>query len=180
MRQRRKRGGRRIPGRCLRSTGRRTISAQGNPGVLNRRNDGTLTVATPDDDNSADHYTVDYTATVTKPSRWSNVYGDGLGDIQPSVMNNVEGKCLTYTTPALAVNTEITGHPVAHLWVTSTNDDGDFFVYLSEVLPDGTSIYVTEGKLRASHRKISKPSHHDNLGLPLAPEQPKRCISLAG
>lgn len=137
----------------------------GQSGSIESANDGTLTVATPDDDNSADHYTVDYTATVTKPSRWSNVYGDGRGNIQPGVMNTVDNKGLTYTTAVLTKDTEITGHPVSHLWVTSTDDDGDFFVYLSEVLPDGTSIYVTEGKLRASHRKISKPPY-DNLGLP--------------
>jgi hypothetical protein len=59
----------------------------------------------------------------------------------------------------------MTGHPVVQLWVTSNADDGDFFVYLEQVSPDGTSTYVCEGELRASHRRLSSPPF-DNLGLP--------------
>jgi putative CocE/NonD family hydrolase len=49
----------------------------------------------------------------------------------------------------------VTGHPVIHLWVTSTAKDGDFFVYLEEAHRSGYSQYVTEGVLRASHRALS-------------------------
>lgn len=71
----------------------------------------------------------------------------------------------TYTTVPLQADLEVTGHPVAHLWVTSNTEDADFIVYLEEVHPDGHSQYVTEGKLRASHRKLSEPPY-DFLGLP--------------
>ncbi|MBP1766846.1 MAG: hydrolase CocE/NonD family protein, partial [Candidatus Aminicenantes bacterium] len=44
-----------------------------------------------------------------------------------------------------------------HLWVSSTADDGDFFAYLEEVDETGYSRYLTEGVLRASHRKLDPP-----------------------
>jgi putative CocE/NonD family hydrolase len=74
-------------------------------------------------------------------------------------------KGLTYTTPPLAGDLNVTGHPVAHLWVSSTAEDGDFFVYLEEVDPQGVSHYVSEGAIKASHRALSEP-YYDDLGLP--------------
>jgi predicted acyl esterase len=58
------------------------------------------------------------------------------------------------TTAPLNRAVEVTGHPIVHLWVTSTVDDGDFFAYLEEVDKDGRSYYLTEGVLRASQRKL--------------------------
>ena len=49
--------------------------------------------------------------------------------------------------------------------VTSSAADVDIFAYLEEVLPDGTSQYVTEGQLRASHRSLAT-APYDRLGLP--------------
>ncbi len=77
-------------------------------------------------------------------------------------------KGLTYTTPPLVSDTEITGYAVAHLWVSSTAEDGDFFVHLAEVLPDGTSRFVSDGMLRASHRKLGE-APYDTAGLPYHP-----------
>jgi len=36
-----------------------------------------------------------------------------------------------------------------HLWVSSTENDGDFFVFLEDVAPNGEAILVSEGMLRA-------------------------------
>ena len=72
---------------------------------------------------------------------------------------------MTYTTKPLDSDIEVTGHPVIHLWVTSTAKDGDFFAYLEEVDANGFSHYITEGTLRASHREISEPPF-DYLELP--------------
>jgi putative CocE/NonD family hydrolase len=60
---------------------------------------------------------------------------------------------------------EITGHPVAHLWITTDAPDLDVFVYLEEVDSSRKSVYITEGVLRASHRNLSK-APFNNLGLP--------------
>jgi hypothetical protein len=64
-------------------------------------------------------------------------------------------RLLTYTSAPLEADMEITGYPVVMLYVTSTADDGAFFFYLEDVAPDGTVYYLTEGMLRAIHRKIS-------------------------
>jgi uncharacterized protein len=76
-----------------------------------------------------------------------------------------EEKGLTYTTDPLDSPLEVTGHPILHLWVTSSATDGDFFVYLTDVTENGLSMYITEGKLRASHRALSA-APYDNFGLP--------------
>jgi putative CocE/NonD family hydrolase len=54
---------------------------------------------------------------------------------------------------------------VVHLWVTSSAEDGDFFVYLEDIEPDGRSVYVSEGQLRASHRRLAE-APYDRMGLP--------------
>jgi len=74
-------------------------------------------------------------------------------------------KALTYTTLPLEADVEITGHPLVHLWLTADAPDLDAFVYLEEVDGSGKSSYITEGNLRASHRKLSR-APYNNLGLP--------------
>ena len=48
---------------------------------------------------------------------------------------------------------ELTGHVIADLVVASSEADASFLCYLSEIEADGTVRYVTEGLLRALHRK---------------------------
>ncbi|UCH07952.1 MAG: CocE/NonD family hydrolase, partial [Deltaproteobacteria bacterium] len=57
------------------------------------------------------------------------------------------------------------GRPIVHLWISSDAQDLDVFVYLEEVDRKGKSNYITEGTLRASHRKLSH-APFNNLGLP--------------
>jgi putative CocE/NonD family hydrolase len=109
-----------------------------------------------------DDYTVSYAASSGKSSRWASGYGVDFR--YPDMVGN-DRKGLTYTTPPLASDLEVTGHPVVHLWVTSSARDGDFFTYLEDIDANGLSHYVTEGCLRASHRRLSSPPF-DNLGLP--------------
>jgi putative CocE/NonD family hydrolase len=80
-------------------------------------------------------------------------------------MVNNDRQALTYSTPPLDADIEVTGHPVVHLWVTSTADDGDFFVYVEEVDESGYSTYITEGRLRASYRALHEPPF-ENMDLP--------------
>jgi uncharacterized protein len=77
---------------------------------------------------------------------------------------------LTYTLPALAADLEVTGHPLAHLWVTSTSADEDFYAVLEDVAPDGASTYVADGKLRASQRVLARGPVRD---LPWHPQLQK-------
>lgn len=78
---------------------------------------------------------------------------------------------------------ELTGHAVLSLWLTASEPDAGLHVYLSEEEADGTVRYVTEGTLRALHRKISAPpatyraswpfhSYHRADAAPLIPGVP--------
>ena len=62
---------------------------------------------------------------------------------------------MCYTTAPLNKDTEVTGHPKVTLYVSSTAEDGNFFVYLEDVDPEGRVTYVTEGMLRMLHSKQS-------------------------
>lgn len=128
-------------------------------------NDGRLTTNAPKSKTAFDAYKVDYTTTTGKPSRWTNGYGVGSAAFRYPNLSENDKKALTYTTEILTNDLEVTGHPIAHLWISSTATDGDFFVYLEDVDGQGISHYVTEGALRASHRKLSE-APFNNLGLP--------------
>jgi putative CocE/NonD family hydrolase len=67
----------------------------------------------------------------------------------------VEGRpdVLVYTTPVLADPIEITGPIVARLWASSDAPDTDWTVKLTDVYPDGRSMLVLDGILRARHRE---------------------------
>lgn len=134
---------------------------EGKTGSVASINDGFLRPESPGHKEAADAYTVDYSTTSGKYSRW---YAVNWPRNYPNMRANDE-KALTYTTPPLESDMEITGHPVIHLWFVTDAPDLDFFVYLEEVGGSGKSTYITEGNLRSSHRKLSK-APYNNLGLP--------------
>lgn len=65
-----------------------------------------------------------------------------------------EAAGLTYTTPPLAEDSELTGPLVLTLDATSTAPDFDWQVRLTDVHPDGRSSWVSDGQLRASLRRV--------------------------
>ena len=71
----------------------------------------------------------------------------------------------SFTQAPLKTDTEITGHPIADLWITSSAPDANLFVFLEDVAPDGTVTVVTDGRQKASLRKLN-PSPWPLLGLP--------------
>ncbi|MFC4313171.1 CocE/NonD family hydrolase [Steroidobacter flavus] len=73
---------------------------------------------------------------------------------------------LGYATPPLTADTHIAGHPIVDLWISSTTDDADVFVYLEDVAPEGTASIVTHGRLRASHRDEQPAPYRNFMGLP--------------
>jgi putative CocE/NonD family hydrolase len=134
---------------------------KGESGTVASANDGFLNVEAPAAPTTYDTYTVDYSTTSGGNSRWGAVLS---ASDYPNMRANDE-KALTYTTPPLETNVEVTGHPVVHLWLATDAPDLDVFVYLEEVDGKGNSTYITEGNLRASHRAQSV-APYDNLGLP--------------
>lgn len=121
----------------------------------------TLGTEAPQEKEARDEYTVDYSTAITPDPRWS------LERTFPELSAN-DAKGLTWTTPPLPATVEVTGHPVVHLWVSSSAPDADVFVYLEEVDEQGKSQYVSEGMLRASNRAIADVADpgYNLLGLP--------------
>ena len=123
--------------------------------------DGGLTATPPTDEQGADTYEVDYTATTGSATRWHTQMG---GDIVYPDRAAEDTKLLTYTTAPFARDVEVTGTPVVTLYVTSTATDGAFFAYLEDVAPDGRVTYLTEGQLRALHRREADDPPYVPLG----------------
>jgi len=143
--------------------------ATGPSGTVASVNDGTLTTSSPGPGVDHDAYTVDFTARTGSFTRWTNSYGARRTEPEGTTFfderAHEDEKALTYTSKALVDDLLVVGYPVVRLWVTSTHDDGDFFVWLEEVDGAGRSHYVTEGGLRASHRALSQ-APWNNFGLP--------------
>jgi putative CocE/NonD family hydrolase len=73
---------------------------------------------------------------------------------------------LSYTSEPLDEAGEIAGHPIVDLWITSSQPDAVLHVYLSELEADGSVRYVTEGVLRALHRREAEPQPHQKWSWP--------------
>ncbi|MER9457348.1 CocE/NonD family hydrolase [Mesorhizobium sp. M0478] len=95
-------------------------------------------------------------------TRWTT--NNDCGKVDYRDRRQLDAARLVYTSDPLTRDLEITGHPVIHLNITSTREDGAFFVYLEAVRPDGVSCYLTEGQLRALHRKVWAESPFSALG----------------
>jgi putative CocE/NonD family hydrolase len=115
--------------------------------------DNALSTTAPTNSNGADTYKIDFDATTGRQNRWFTQLGGN--DVVYPDRTTQDARLLTYMTPPLAADMEVTGSAVITLQVSSTSTDGNFFVYLEDVGPDGRVTYVTEGMLRALHRKIS-------------------------
>ena len=101
-----------------------------------------------------DNYKVDFTATTGRHNRWYAQTSE-----QPILFPDrcdEDRKLLVYDSAPLQRDMEITGHPVISLFVRSSGTDGQFFVYLETIDPDGRVRLLTEGQLRGIHRKVSK------------------------
>ncbi len=105
------------------------------------------------DDAHADSYEVNFDATSGRKNRWFTELNGGLvlyGD-----RAEADKLLLCYDSEPLTQDLEITGYPVVGLYVSSSASDGAFFAYLEDVDPSGRVTYLTEGHLRAVHRKIT-------------------------
>jgi putative CocE/NonD family hydrolase len=102
-----------------------------------------------------DEYTGDYGCGTGNDTRYERLraavvhryYGD---------WHRRDARMLCYTSEPLSEDTEMSGHPVLNLRVSVSERDAAFFSYLEDVTPEGECRYVTEGVLRALHRKVSE------------------------
>ncbi len=101
-----------------------------------------------------------YTADFAHNSRFGSNQGNRMLSVAGEAPNAVpvrtelDKQCLVYTSAPLEEDTEVTGHPLVHLWVSSTAADGDFYVYLEDLGESGEALLVTEGQLRASFHRV--------------------------
>jgi hypothetical protein len=96
------------------------------------------------------------------------------------------GEGVTFLTPPMAAETEITGPMAAKLFVSSATEDADLFVVVRVFSPDMKEIVfqgaldphtpIAQGWLRASHRKLDgklsepyRPYHRHDEKQPLTP-----------
>lgn len=72
----------------------------------------------------------------------------------------------SFTGPVLTADTEVTGSAVARLWISADAPDAHVYAYLEDVGPDGTVRVVTEGRLKASLRKVDEAPWKMYAGVP--------------
>jgi uncharacterized protein len=100
-----------------------------------------------------DRYRIDFDANTGLYNRWHTQTGQA---VNYSDRAQADRHLLTYTSPPLSEDLEITGNPVVTLFVSTTANDGAVFVYFEDITPEGKALYLTEGELRLLHRKVSR------------------------
>jgi putative CocE/NonD family hydrolase len=88
---------------------------------------------------------------------WKGAGGEEAPDFGatagPRDQRSIEGRGLTYTSEPLAAPLDVVGQVTCTLYASSDCVDTDFVVRLTDVFPDGRSIQVVDGILRARYRK---------------------------
>ena len=129
-------------------------------------NDGVLSAEQPDLFGEVfDEYDSD-------PENPIRSFGGGhLGDNNgPRDQHDYEDNVLTYTTEVLAEPFDVTGPVKAVLYASSSTTDTDWVVRITDVHPDGTSMLVCDGILRARFKdSFEKP-------IALVPYQPTKFV----
>jgi len=116
-------------------------------------NDGNmLSRDAPQTSAGEDRYTINFDATSGANNRWHTQLG---GAVSYPDRGAEDKKLLVYTSAPVSAEIEITGYPVAHLFISSTATDGAFFIYFEDIDEKGTVTYITEGEFRGIHRKLT-------------------------
>ncbi len=120
----------------------------------------------PSEAEGADRYPVDFQATTGDHNRWWELGAASRETVIYPNRATQSRHVLSYTSSYLDRDLEITGYPTVTLYLTATVPDVAVYVYLEDVDPGGRSTYVTEGELRAIHRRLSQPEPPFDQGLP--------------
>ena len=116
-------------------------------GTAKSLNDGKLALSSPDAAETPDSYTYDPLDPV--PTLGGGFLGTKNG---PYDQRPVEHRVLTYTGSPLEKDLQITGPVRAILFAQSSARDTDWVVRVTDVSPDGRSMLVCDGVLRARYR----------------------------
>jgi putative CocE/NonD family hydrolase len=122
--------------------------------LLLAREQRLVTEADADREGGEDALAVDPSVGTGERSRWRSLLSMVPGDYPDR--RERDARLLTYDSSPLERAMEVTGHPTAAIFASWDDDeDGRVFAYLEDVAPDGRVAYVTEGELRAIHRKTT-------------------------
>lgn len=113
----------------------------------------------------ADTYRYDPLKPIVLYENW-DLYGHVTNDQVPTRepvrdMTRLVGRedVLAYTSEGLEEDLETGGTPQVSLWASTDGPDTDWFVWLHDVCPDGSSIEVSRGHLRARfHESLARES----------------------
>ena len=110
-----------------------------------------------------DQYVVDSTVGTGEQTRWDTLIGKSLTNPYADRTDR-DRKLILYTSVPLDQDVEVTGHPLLTLYMSTNAPDATVFAYLEDVDEDGHVTYVTEGMLRALHRKLdNSPTPYSTL-----------------
>ncbi|MDA0833066.1 MAG: CocE/NonD family hydrolase [Planctomycetota bacterium] len=117
-------------------------------GKANSSNGDGLLSTTPPKYEPADVYLYD-PEQPTPDAGFMNGHIDGPRDISESAKRD---DVLVYQTPVLEDDVEVVGPITAKLFAATSAHDTDWMIRLSDVLPDGTALFLAEGVMRARYR----------------------------
>jgi uncharacterized protein len=128
------------------------------PGVSMQRwyfaADRQLSLEPPVAESGEDHYTVDFQASTGDKNRWWELSVAFNQTVEYPNRSVQTPHLLSYLTPPLEKDIELCGNPLIQLQAACSTTDAAFYAYIEDVAPDGHIYYLTEGQLRAIHRKI--------------------------
>jgi putative CocE/NonD family hydrolase len=116
-------------------------------------------------ENSEIEYTVDYASGTGQNTRYGRLQVRNVQDYYSDWQPDAPTRLLFRSEP-ISRGLTIAGHPLVTLQMSSDQQDACVFVYLEDLQPDGTARYITEGMLRALHRRESPPSNTYATGWP--------------
>jgi len=125
-------------------------------GQANRRTgDGAISTAAPQDE-PADQFA--YDPLNPAPTHGGNNLLESVGALDQKQIEERQD-VLVYTTPALSEDVEATGPIIVTLYAASSAKDTDFTAKLCDVYPDGRSLNLADGIIRARYREsLTEPS----------------------
>ncbi len=123
-----------------------------------------LSTKPPSGEEAYDEYQVDFSTGTGNASRWNSMYNRSRVQIGYPDRALEDEKLLVYDTLPLESDLEVTGHPIVHLYVSSSEIDAGLFVYLEDVDASGRVTYLTEGLLQMVSRKKSEARPYQTAG----------------
>lgn len=111
--------------------------------------DGKLSTAKPDKEEPHDSYTYDSADPCPNIFDTTTIPAEAPLDQRPIERRN---DVLVYSTPTLDADLDVTGPVRVKLFASSSARDTDFWAQLVDVFPNGYSMHLTEGIIRARYR----------------------------